>query len=204
MSIISTWITQIIIFLIIGSIIELLLPNNSLKRYVNIIIGLLLLLMFTKPLFYLFSVDISKEINQMEHYLSDGDKQTNIDYSLDMQKTDIQSGQDAYILKEMKDQLVHIANPDVIESFNMNITDVTFIFTNQALDKYEHFEKVVVQLAYVDELSEEVGVELVSINTKETLDALEIKQVQAITHLLSEKWELAENKIELVIEGGTS
>src|SRR5699024_12872035 len=60
MEIFSDWITQIVLFILLGTVIELLLPDTRMKKYVNLILGLLLLLILSKPILYLFSVDTER------------------------------------------------------------------------------------------------------------------------------------------------
>lgn len=204
MSIIVNWITQIIIFLLIGSIIELLLPNNSLKRYVNIVIGLLLLLMFIKPLFFIFKVDIHSKVTEIEQLILRDDDAKMLEYSLEKQNNEIQSGQDAYILSEIKEQLIQMANPDIVQLHNLHIVNLEFVFLSGDFDKYENLDKVIVMLTEEVTPEQDTNIEQVIINTKETLRPLKMKQSQAIIKLLSEKWEISESQIELVIEGGTS
>lgn len=204
MSIIVNWITQIIIFLLIGSIIELLLPNNSLKRYVNIVIGLLLLLMFIKPLFFIFKVDIHSKVTEIEQLILRDDDAKMLEYSLEKQNNEIQSGQDAYILSEIKEQLIQMANPDIVQLHNLHIVNLEFVFLSGDFDKYENLDKVIVMLTEEVTPEQDTNIEQVIINTRETLRPLKMKQSQAIIKLLSEKWEISESQIELVIEGGTS
>lgn len=204
MSIIANWITQIIIFLLIGSIIELLLPNNSLKRYVNIVIGLLLLLMFIKPLFFIFKVDIHSKVTEIEQLILRDDDAKMLEYSLEKQNNEIQSGQDAYILSEIKEQLIQMANPDIVQLHNLHIVNLEFVFLSGDFDKYENLDKVIVMLTEEVTPEQDTNIEQVIINTRETLRPLKMKQSQAIIKLLSEKWEISESQIELVIEGGTS
>lgn len=53
----GNWIEQIILVLFIAMIIDLLLPNHSLERYVKLVVGLLILMTILQPILHLFLGD---------------------------------------------------------------------------------------------------------------------------------------------------
>src|SRR5690625_31077 len=86
MDMISQWVGQIIIFLLIAALIDLLIPTNtmkkyiklvvgiilinnriilttiSMKKYIKLVVGIILLLIFLRPIFFLFSIDIENDL----------------------------------------------------------------------------------------------------------------------------------------------
>src|SRR5690625_2577862 len=94
MTLISNWVIQIIIFIIIASIVDLMIPANKMKKYVHLAFGLLLLLIFTKPLLYIFSLDMESEIQKAEMIMYDNNEQLSISNNhLQSQKKEIQAEQ---------------------------------------------------------------------------------------------------------------
>ncbi|MDY0396476.1 stage III sporulation protein AF [Virgibacillus halophilus] len=49
-------------FLLLATIIDLLVPANSMKKYIQFAVGLILILIFLKPVFYLFHIDMKQAI----------------------------------------------------------------------------------------------------------------------------------------------
>ncbi len=80
MDYIIQWTTQIIIFIILAIIIDLIIPNNALEKYIRFVMGLILLLLFLQPILQLFQVDVqstvektfARTMNQMETNYSKG------------------------------------------------------------------------------------------------------------------------------------
>src|SRR5690625_3378814 len=125
MNFITEWIMQIIVFILLGTIVELILPNNSMKKYVNIVIGLLLLLILAKPILYIFNVDVTAALNRMEETIFQDEKMMEeTEILFENQKRDIQAEQDAYIWNEVKSQLMQEANPILMEQFSVQVDDV--------------------------------------------------------------------------------
>ncbi len=57
----KTWIINIVTVMILITILEMLIPNNTMKAYVKIIIGLLVIICILQPLFQLTNRDIKIE-----------------------------------------------------------------------------------------------------------------------------------------------
>ena len=55
----ENWIRNLITIVILANIIELLLPNSSMRRYVKVVMGFFILLTVLHPLFNLLKVDLS-------------------------------------------------------------------------------------------------------------------------------------------------
>lgn len=55
----KSWIRNVITIVIFANIIELLLPNSSLRKYVKVVMGFFILLTVLHPLFNLLNVDLS-------------------------------------------------------------------------------------------------------------------------------------------------
>jgi stage III sporulation protein AF len=56
---IRTWIIDIVIMFIFISIIELVLPNGNMKKYINMIVGLLIIFTIINPFIKLFNIDLN-------------------------------------------------------------------------------------------------------------------------------------------------
>src|SRR5699024_12214199 len=62
----TEWVTQIVVLIFIGTILDLIIPNQSMKRYVHIVVGLTLLLILIKPILFVFQEHIPSAISKIE------------------------------------------------------------------------------------------------------------------------------------------
>ena len=54
MEFIKEWVTNIIIFILFATVIDMLLPNSKFQKYTKMVIGLLLIAIIFTPIFKLF------------------------------------------------------------------------------------------------------------------------------------------------------
>ena len=60
MSFLAGWISNIIIFVLLATVIDMLLPNSSFQKYTKMVIGLLLIAMIITPILNLFQPDFEQ------------------------------------------------------------------------------------------------------------------------------------------------
>ncbi|SDQ51391.1 stage III sporulation protein AF [Virgibacillus subterraneus] len=209
MEILTQWVTQIIIFLLLASIVDLLIPATSMKKYIKLVVGLILILIFLKPLFFLFDFNaqqaLEKSYSQIMNQQPEGEQ---VENSIKMQKSEIQESQNAYILEQTVVQLKELAKKPLQEDYQLEISDIEFpqteLFAETELTD-ENFDEVIV---YLDESSEGEGevsaIEDVVINTDKTV-ANEVNKldVNGIKLLLQDTWEIDNKKLTILWEGGT-
>src|SRR5699024_633224 len=104
MQYIVDWVTQIIIFIFIGTIIQILLPENQFRKYVEIILGLSLLLIFLQLVVSLMNISLDVSRHKMGQMLIAENVEENITWK------GLESERDAYICNESKQILVVEAN----------------------------------------------------------------------------------------------
>lgn len=206
MDLISRWVAQIIVFLLLAIIVDLLIPATSMKKYIKLVIGLILMLIFLQPIFYLFSLDFQSELSSSLDNLYEGETSVEkIEDLTNVQKVDIETVQAAYILKEMTFQLQDLAREPLLENYHVEITNIEFVFVNDQEISFEGLEEVIV---YLDESNSKNGVvneiEEVNINTGKDEEHMEHDQEEDIRLLLQEIWELHHKELSIIWEGGTS
>lgn len=206
MTLITDWVMQIIIFMLIGTIIELLLPNNTMKKYINLVIGLLLLIILAKPILYLLQIDIVSQFDKFESVISEGNDQlSQTENFIEMQKKDIQAEQDAYIWNEVTSQLKNAANPTLEEEYEAQITDISFVYQSNMLDNLADLEKVVVTLHSLAETEQASETIRIDINTDDRPERVSNYRLNNnIRTTLAETWGLNKGQIEVIWEGGTN
>lgn len=197
------WIMQIVIFMLIGTIVQFLLPNNALKKYVNIVIGLLLLLILTKPLLYIFSIPLPTTFDYLERSLFANDKYVQTtERQIVEQKDDIESEQAAYIWNEVKEQMIEEAKEPLQREHNIELVDVTI---EQPKDRF-HVERIIVFITRNNESERENNtlIEPVEVNTiNKQMDNDLQAETDRIVMQLAEIWEIDEQLIQLEWERRT-
>lgn len=65
MQALTSWITNIILFILLATVINLLLPSSGFQKYTKLVIGLLLMLIIVTPVFQILKVDVNKMFNSI-------------------------------------------------------------------------------------------------------------------------------------------
>lgn len=196
MELLIQWVTQIIIFLLLASIIDLIIPETTMKKYIKLVVGLILILIFLRPIFFLFTVDIEQSLEDSFNAFYEESTDHSLENLIKIQKEDIQASKDAYILEQMSNQLKDIADNQLLEQFKVEITSIDFQFSSEEVS-YESLEEVIV---LVEEATTEKGVvniiDDVQINLDNELVDQEAKQgTEQIKEMLIEIWELQDKDL---------
>src|SRR3954470_20100477 len=96
------WVTNIILFILLATVIDMLLPNSSMQKYTKMVTGLLLIAIILTPIFKLISRDFETTLGSIPSLQTPGEK--NMKNLIDSKKKEIQDSQHAYILKTMRVQ----------------------------------------------------------------------------------------------------
>lgn len=209
MNLLIDWVTQIVIFLIIAIMIDLLIPATAMKKYIKLVVGLILVLIFLKPVFALFEINIDQALeSSFSKVMQEESEQDTMENSIKMQKSEIEEGQRAYILEEMAVQLKDLAKKQLKEEKQVKILHIDFRFQSDAKPSYENLDKVIVYLGHMEEEEGAVDiVEDVEINTKEPVaeDEEEDEQdSQEIKQILHDVWDISVDKLTIEWEGGST
>jgi stage III sporulation protein AF len=201
MSFLTDWITNIIIFVLLATVIDMLLPSSNMQKYAKIVTGLLLITIILTPLFKLMSTDFG---TVMESIDINGNSQNNsVENLIEMKKKEIQASQRAYILEQMAVQMKQqaekemmdehgkviekvVVKADDLENVPESITEVTVVVK----DKQENTTIETVQNVEIDTGAEQ---------RKKTPE----ESTSQMASLLAEQWNLTPDKIIITVEGGT-
>ncbi|WP_338024216.1 stage III sporulation protein AF [Aquibacillus albus] len=198
------WITQIILFLLLAMIIELILPNSSLKKYINLVVGLVLILIFLQPIFQLFQVDIEDILDKATPALDTTLEEERMKNSIELKKNEIQAQQDAYILEEMAVQMKNEVKEGLRENYGISISNITYEFYEEMDISLDSLKTVQVTLREKAETQNVSAVEEVVIDVQkdEITDETTSDMDDDIKSYLREKWQLEDQTISLLWEGG--
>jgi stage III sporulation protein AF len=200
------WVTQIILFIILATIIDLLIPATSMKKYIKLVVGLILILILLKPIFYLFNIDIEKAVeSSIQSTLNKDINNDSLGNLIKFQKKEIETTQDAYILEQMAVQLKDLANDSLSEEYQVEITNIEFLFAAEQEITYENLNEVIVHLSELENGEGAVSVvEDVVINTDNPVQNEGSINEQGIITTLENIWEFNDKEISLNWEGGSS
>lgn len=203
MEFITDWIAQIIIFILLATIIDLLIPNIGMKKYIKLVIGLILILILLAPIFALFQLDIESALKHTYSTVFEQEGSLEkVNDAIEMQKSEIEMTHDAYILEEMVVQLKSLANESLNEHHQAEISNIEFVFNDDTAMSYEGLEEVIVYLQ--ESTAEEGGIRTVEEVVIGASDKEKIKDDDEIINQLRESWELTDKKITVYWEGGAS
>ncbi len=78
------WVTNIILFILLATVIDMLLPNTSMQKYTKMVTGLLLIAIILTPIFKLISKDFETAMAQIPTFQGTGEK--NMENLIELQK----------------------------------------------------------------------------------------------------------------------
>ncbi|MBU8879337.1 stage III sporulation protein AF [Bacillus sp. FJAT-29790] len=202
MEFIKEWITNIILFILLATVIDMLLPNSNFQKYTKMVTGLLLIAVILTPVLKLISHDFEEALASVPVFEASEEKK--MENLIEMKKKEIQASQHAYILEQMAVQLKTDAEEELMEQYGLEITNIKL-----AVDEYDehafpdNLKKVMVQLKYKDVEADAVEVvKKVEISTQESLPSNRPNNAtEKVASLLAQKWNVNEKTIEVLVEG---
>ncbi|MEH7009880.1 stage III sporulation protein AF [Neobacillus niacini] len=199
------WVTNIILFILLATVVDMLLPNTSLQKYTKMVTGLLLIAIILTPIFKLISKDFETAMAQIPSFQGPGEK--NMENLIELQKKEIQASNHAYILKTMAVQLEKGVEEELMEQFGLEIAKIELTTKKDSQESFpENLEMVTVRLKQPETGMETVeAIQPVSINTETPLPSNDTtEESEKIAAFLSQQWNVTEKTIEVSVEGGMS
>ncbi|MBU9712209.1 stage III sporulation protein AF [Evansella tamaricis] len=211
MGVITAWITNIILLILFASILELLLPNSKMQRYVKLVVGLMLLMVMLQPLLSIFQEDPEEWLAEISNWTDD----TSIEETAAMEskKMDIEQEYLAYTSEQVAVQLKEQASVELMERFEVVLSDV--IITFESMDNFEqvlenpleYLSAVYVKLHPEGEEKQEdevgiVSIEPVKIEREASNEDKDSESHEEITSFLSEHWAIPKEILHVEMKGG--
>ncbi|MFB6465862.1 stage III sporulation protein AF [Cytobacillus sp. Hz8] len=199
MDFIKEWITNIILFVLLATVIDMLLPNSSLQKYTKMVTGLLLMAIILSPILKLVSQDF--KIPSLEMI-----QEKNAENLIEIKKKEIQASQSAYILEQTAVQMKKEAQEELMARYGLMISDIDFSVMDEAQGKFpENVQKISVKLKSVSKENRAVeAINKVEINTVDSPPTNEHSDtLESIASLLSETWGVGKETIDVMVEGGS-
>lgn len=203
MDFLKEWVTNIILFILLATVIDMLLPNSNMQKYTKMVTGLLLIAIILTPIFKLISKDFETAMASIPSFQGPGEK--NMENLIELQKKEIQASNHAYILETMAVQLEQGVEEELMKQFGLEISKIEVTTKTESEHSFpENLQKVTVLLKQPENQVETVeAIQPVNISTETPLPSKETAEdSEKIAAFLSEKWNVSEKTIEVSVEGG--
>ncbi|MEI5908119.1 stage III sporulation protein AF [Bacillus spongiae] len=196
MSFLTEWITNIILFVLLATVVDMLLPSSVMKKYTKIVVGLLLITIILTPLFQFLASDFEEVIAKVQ--FQNGNDEEKVENLIEMKKKEIQASQDAYILEQMAVQMKEEAQRVLGDEQNWVITNIE-LQVHDLSTIPDGLSTISVFLSENNTNDEIAPVQPVSINTTTPLKKATEKWKE-LSQELAQIWEVETEKISIYEE----
>jgi stage III sporulation protein AF len=198
----TQWVSNIIVFILLAMIVDMLMPDSSMKKYTKMVTGLLLIAIILTPIVKLSSENIDKMFASLasSNGINDGDMKN----SIEMKKKEIEKTQHAYILEQMAVQLKKEANGELVDQYKKSIQTINLQMKKgeEMSNDPSNVEKVIVGLKDAADKKAVPVVKPIEINPEKPVQTQTNTEDKNIISLLSNCWNISRNQIQLQSEGG--
>ncbi|MCG1022774.1 stage III sporulation protein AF [Sutcliffiella horikoshii] len=206
MSYLTEWITSIILFILLATVVEMLLPNSSMQKYTKLVIGLLLIVVILTPILKLLSTDMDELFAKMTTH-SSYTPESNTENLIEMKKKEIQASHAAYILDKAAVLMKEDVEEELRESYGLTVKDLKVVVKNEdqltEIPIEENIESVVILLEQAEQKTAIQVVKPVQIDTSRQKEpAPSSKEEGKIATFLADRWQLQPTNISVAVEGG--
>ncbi|MEF2095886.1 stage III sporulation protein AF [Bacillus sp. CFBP9009] len=200
MSFLAGWVSNIIIFVLLATVIDMLLPNSALQKYAKMVIGLLLIAIIITPILGLFNKDFDDILTAATSEFED-QKKKDLGNLTEMKKKEIQATQGAYILKQMAVDLQAEVEEELMVDYNMKISSIDVGVKNEEEPGVDDLQNITISLEKAEgkENSEIEAVAKVDINADSPSTSNDAN-LEAVKRFLATSWSVDEEIIEIAGE----
>ncbi|WP_051531073.1 stage III sporulation protein AF [Clostridiisalibacter paucivorans] len=192
MDLIKDWVRDIIVLSVFISILETLLPNGDMKKYVNVIIGLMIIIVLINPFIYLINdgIDIEREV-----FIKTND----YNISVNGDNEDLQKAQEEQIINVYKRKIKTDIMSFINAEGNMIVDDINIYLkeTKEEMGEVKNIE-VIMRPEVIKHKKDSSD----NINVNVTLDNSNIKQdskdYERVRKKISKRYNINEENIVFI------
>lgn len=202
MDYLSSWISNIILFIFLAVIVDMLLPNSSLQKYAKMVIGLLLITIILTPIMKLFSEDVDAWLKQLPIVTENEEKK--LENLIEMKKKEIQASHSAYILKQMAVQLEMDVKEELMDKYGYEIKEIQpeMEMSNEPFPTNTEISLKSVTVYLTKNNNESIqAVKPITINTNQPASN-QVEDLENVIAFLANSWGLEESQLQIHVEGG--
>mgnify|MGYP001359433691 CR=1 FL=1 len=203
MGFLSEWITHILLFILMAMVVELLLPNSAMQKYVKMVLGLLLMILMATPIFRLFSLDPRELLSEIESMM----EATGISMEWKDKKNEIQEGQRAYILEQTTVHMEEITEKELMEQYGYEIAAISIDMDERWFESPPDGETVPGLIREISVILKKANPELriepvQEVEVSRAGTAADFSNRETIKSFLASMWGLDPERIAIQIKGG--
>ncbi|MBR3163261.1 MAG: stage III sporulation protein AF [Clostridia bacterium] len=203
----SSWAEQIIIAIVVGSLIEMILPNNKNKKYIKMIIGIYILFTIISPITGKKDL-LSADASYIENYV---DSIAN-DKSLNEEKVNQESMDERLQELYIKELEKNIKTRTEQEGYNVISCDVDATLygeknqeikkINLTVSKKTGTEKIIEEsnIKEINKVEINIGLEKILKSNNDDQMQVDNNEVQSLKNILSSYYEIDVKKINIAIK----
>ncbi len=201
MSFLTSWISNIIIFILLATVIDMLLPSSSLQKYTKMVIGLLLIAIIITPILSLFQTNFDQLLASATVQFK-ADEENTLGNLTESKKKEIQAVQSAYILEQLANQLEGDVEEELMKKYQMklDVTDIA-VLNQENPELPDDLQNISISLTEVKDDAVVETIAKVDINTKESVNTNH-SDYEEIKQFLAQSWLIDEELIQIAGERG--
>ncbi|MBP1934178.1 stage III sporulation protein AF [Ammoniphilus resinae] len=143
---ISGWLQGIILLILLASLLDLILPNSGVQRYVKFVMGLLILLAIITPIMQIFKTDLSPEKLALKILqMNSGNTQEGL-HQVSANASKLASENDKDVQVFVQEQLASLIKEKVQEDFGITVSSIKLSLQKDLQIEQEYPEISSVQL----------------------------------------------------------
>ncbi|NYV65950.1 stage III sporulation protein AF [Bacillus sp. Gen3] len=198
MSFLTEWIMNIVVFILLAMIVDMLLPNSNMKKYTKMVTGLLLIAIIITPLIKVFSKDFDQILTSFSSERAVDNKK--LENLIESKKKEIQAVQDEYTLEQVAVQMKNDVKEELMNQYGKQIQNINLEESGQKNDGKNPIDKVIV---YLEEAKENsiAAIEPIEIQADQPKNDKHLKEMESIKETLADQWNVTKDQIELHYEG---
>ncbi len=204
MSYLAEWITNIILFILLATIIDMLLPNSSMQKYVKMVTGLILIAIILTPLFHLFSADFEKIVSSI--HVRPVDDEKNMENLIELKKKEIQASHRAYILEQMAVQMKSEVEEELMEKYEVGVEQILLSMNEESKEEFTVEDITAVTVVLSEKVNEPNAIPVIkTVEIDTSKQSIQEDQQKELTHIityLATEWEMTTEMIQVTVEGG--
>ncbi len=202
MSFLSGWISNIIIFILLATVIDMLLPSSSLQKYTKMVIGLLLIAIIITPILSLFQTNFEQILASATVQIN-SDNENKLGNLTESKKKEIQAVQSAYILEQLANQLQEEVEEELMKKYQMKLVVTDIALNNEENPRLpDDLQNIAISLTEIKEDAAVETIAKVDIDTKSSLQ-MDHTDYEDVKQFLAQRWLIDEKLIQISGEGGT-
>lgn len=176
--------------------IQMMLPNRHIKKYIHLSLSLLFLIYFLQPLDRLTDLTVQHEAEQIVEDLLNEDGLRDMSIQSNSQKNEIEAYIDAYILNDLTNKLKSDLNDELANMFGYKIDQVKWDQIDIDNELHDRLH------VYLQESSRQVVIEPVSLEDQRTRYKQEPDLNEKVHQWLKNRLELGRDQLIVYLEGG--